>query len=59
MGFSAPQTQGTLYTIVIEDTHVEEMLREDALLYAITQEDASASDQVVEDLHILLSIHAW
>ncbi|OVA16420.1 zinc finger protein [Macleaya cordata] len=59
MGFSAPQTQGTLYTIVTEDTPVEEMPREDALLYAITQEDASASDQVVEDLHILLSIHAW
>ncbi|OVA03841.1 hypothetical protein BVC80_8063g1 [Macleaya cordata] len=49
MGFSAPQTQGTLYTIVTEDTPVEEMPQEDALFYAITQEDASASDQVVED----------
>ncbi|OVA01152.1 zinc finger protein [Macleaya cordata] len=47
MGFLAPQTQGTLYTIVTEDTPVEEMQREDALLYAITQEDASASDQFI------------
>ncbi|OVA18820.1 hypothetical protein BVC80_8071g6 [Macleaya cordata] len=56
MGFSAPQTQGTLYTIVTEDTPVEEMPQEDALFYAITQEDASASDQVVEETGKKLSL---